>query len=118
MNSLFFWFSAKPLTVTLNYKVAHKTSKAEDSGIVHGTVPIEISGGAPDTIDGKARSNLLKMLEGKPAQPVLFQYIFPKFLKVTNRGTATPVADLMVEIPGKNNFFIYYEIRIIKSVGG
>lgn len=94
-------FPAKPLTVILNYQVAHKTSKAEDSGIIQGTVPIELQAGPLNTTDGKARSDLLKMLNGDDAEPVLFKYLFPKFLKVTNRGTATPVVDLMLEWPSK-----------------
>lgn len=94
-------FSANPVTVTLTYKVVHATSKAEDSGLVQGNVQIDIDAGPPNTTDGKAREDLLKMLKGEPSNPVLFQYILPKFLKVTNRGTITPVEDLMVESPGK-----------------
>lgn len=90
------------MEVTLTYKVTHKTSKAEDSGLVQGTVTIKLFAGAPNTTDGKARADLLKMLERKQAEPVLFQYLFPKFLKVTDRGTVTPVEDLMVESPGKH----------------
>lgn len=94
-------FSAKPLTVTLKYQVVHKTSKAEDSGIVQGTKAIELQHGTKDTPDGKARREIHRMLLGEPSEPVLFRYLFPKFLKVTNRGTVTPVEDLMVENPGK-----------------
>lgn len=82
--------------------MVHKTSKPEDSGVVQGTVPIELLAEPPDSIDGKARADLLKLLQGETADPVLFRYILPKFLKVTNRGTATPVEDLMVESPGKS----------------
>nr|CAH7742365.1 unnamed protein product [Callosobruchus chinensis] len=45
------------------------------------------------------RTNLLKMLEGLPADPVLLQYLLPKFIKVTNRGTVEPVEELMLPQP-------------------
>lgn len=67
-------------------------------------VQILIEAGPPNTTDGMARAELLNMLKGEEARPVLFQYILPKFLKVTNRGTVTPVSDLMVESPGKTIF--------------
>lgn len=93
---------AKSLAVTLIYKITHKTSNAEDSGVVHDTVQVHIEAGPPNSTDSEARTNLLKMLLGEEASPVLIQYILPKFLKVTNRGTVSPVEDLMVESPGKN----------------
>lgn len=70
--------------------MSHRTSKPEDSGIISKEIPISIP---PDT---KERINLLNMLNRKSANPVLFQYILPKFLKVTNKGTAEPIGDLMI----------------------
>lgn len=96
------FYSAKSLAVTLIYKITHKTSNAEDSGVVQDTVQVHIEAGSPNTTDGKARAELLKMLQGEAAEPVLIQYILPKFLKVTNRGTVSPIEELMVPRPGKH----------------
>ncbi|RZC37773.1 piezo-type mechanosensitive ion channel component 2 [Asbolus verrucosus] len=87
--------STDPLSIRLEYKVSHKTSKPEDSGVIPDNVEIQI----PALINGKAnpmRQNLLKMLEGDTNQTMLLKDILPKFLKVTNRGTAKPVSQLMV----------------------
>ncbi|KAJ8961206.1 hypothetical protein NQ318_008889 [Aromia moschata] len=82
--------STSILKVRLEYKVSHKTSKPEDSGVIPDNVEITI----PPSVDGgpgDVRNNLLKMLQGQTVGPTLFEYILPKFLKVTNRGTAAPV---------------------------
>jgi hypothetical protein len=55
--------------------------------------------------DGKPnpqRENLIKMLNGTHAM-ALIPNIFPKFLKVSNRGLATPITQLMKPI-GKSWF--------------
>jgi hypothetical protein len=56
-------------------------------------------------VDGKPnpeRQNLIKMLNGTHAT-ALIPNIFPKFLKVSNRGIATPITQLMKPI-GKSQF--------------
>lgn len=55
-------------------------------------------------VDGKrnpVREQLLDLLESKPnATSVQLNYLMPKFLKVTNRGTAKPITILMEPYPG------------------
>lgn len=91
---------AQPLTIRLQYKITHKTTNKEDPGVI----PEEVTVVMPATIDGKpnpVRKNLLEMVQGLPtAEPVRINHILPKFLKVTNRGTAKPY-ELMKPIPGK-----------------
>ncbi|KAG5890381.1 hypothetical protein JTB14_029746 [Gonioctena quinquepunctata] len=89
--------STNDLKVRLDYKVSHKTSKPEDSGILSNFVEIRIppSSESNDT----SRANLLKMLEAEEADPVHFLYLLPKFLKITSKGTVAPVEVLMVEKP-------------------
>lgn len=51
-------------------------------------------------VDGKPspqRDNLIKMLNGTHVT-ALIPNIFPKFLKISNRGMATPVTQLMERI--------------------
>lgn len=51
-------------------------------------------------VDGKPnpqRQNLIKMLNGTHVS-TLIPNIFPKFLKVSNRGMATPITQLMAPI--------------------
>ncbi|XP_063932118.1 piezo-type mechanosensitive ion channel component isoform X3 [Zophobas morio] len=87
--------STDPLKIRLEYKVSHRTSKPEDSGVIPDNVEITI----PALVDGKPnvmRQNLLQMLQGnKNAPPMVLENILPKFLKVTNRGTAKAVSQLM-----------------------
>lgn len=84
----------------LQYKISHKTTSKEDPGVI----PEEITITMPAIIDSKpnpARKNLLQMLNGSTtAVPVKLDYILPKFLKVTNRGTAKPLDSLMLAKPG------------------
>lgn len=59
----------------------------------------------PAFIDNKPnpdRKNLIEMLNNttKTPTPVRLKNILPKFLKVTNRGTAKPYS-LMKPVPGK-----------------
>ncbi|KAJ9578582.1 hypothetical protein L9F63_005184, partial [Diploptera punctata] len=52
----------------------------------------------PAEIDGKPnpqRQNLIRMLTNNSQDTAVIPYIFPKFIKVTNRGKATPVTQLM-----------------------
>lgn len=85
----------------LQYKVSHKTTNKEDPGVI----PEEITVVMPAIIDEKpnpARKNLLDMLLGNPVDgPVQLKNIFPKFLKVTNRGTAKPLDSLMKPVPSE-----------------
>jgi hypothetical protein len=58
-------------------------------------------------VDGKPnpqRENLIKMLNGTQVT-ALIRNIFPKFLKVSNRGMATPITQLMEPI-GKPEFLL------------
>ncbi|XP_074025276.1 piezo type mechanosensitive ion channel component isoform X1 [Leptinotarsa decemlineata] len=89
--------SSNDLKVRLDFKVSHKTSKPEDSGILSGFTEIKIppSSKTNDT----SRENLLKMLAGEKSDPVHLAYLLPKFLKVTSQGTVTPVDVLMMERP-------------------
>lgn len=82
------------LKVRLEYKVSHRTSNPEDAGVIPDNVEIIIP---PNS---EVRNNLLMMLEGQNVtSETLFKYILPKFLKVTNRGTAAPVDLLMLDKP-------------------
>ncbi|CAH0558079.1 unnamed protein product [Brassicogethes aeneus] len=90
--------SDKPLTVRMEYKISHKTSKPEDSGVIPESVEIIIPA-LKDNKTNPVRGQLLNMLDAKPATPVNFEYLMPKFLKVTNRGTAKPITQLMRERP-------------------
>lgn len=84
----------------LEYKVSHRTSNQEDSGVIPDNVEIIIPA-STNTTRSEVRDNLLKMLEGETVtSETLFRYILPKFLKVTNRGTAAPVDLLMMAKPG------------------
>jgi hypothetical protein len=52
-------------------------------------------------VDGKPnpqRQNLINMLLNGTDDTALIPNIFPKFLKVSNRGTATPITQLMKPI--------------------
>ena len=52
----------------------------------------------PADIDGKPnpqRQNLLNMLINHTQDTAVIPNIFPKFLKITNRGKATPISQLM-----------------------
>ena len=52
-------------------------------------------------VDGKPnpqRQLLIKMLSNGTRDKALIPNIFPKFLKVSNRGTATPITQLMEPI--------------------
>lgn len=100
-SSIVFFFLVKPLKVRLEYKITHKTSKAEDSGIIIKGVEI-IMPPSTNTSKNVDRENLLKMLTHEGVvDPVHFRYIMPKFIKVTSGGTAEPVDVLMLEKPGK-----------------
>ncbi|CAH1175750.1 unnamed protein product [Phaedon cochleariae] len=92
--------SPRPLEIRLFYKVSHKTSKPEDSGIISDFVERVIPP-STEMENNTIRQNLLKMLEGGEADPVQFTFLLPKFLKVTNRGTAKPIDELMLAHPKK-----------------
>lgn len=99
----------------LNYKVSHKTSKSEDSGILSNFVQISIPPTLQDGTRNPARVYLSDMLEtdGNTTNPVLLMEILPKFLKVTNNGIVKPVGSLMDHIgPGEwvleNDFRLFY----------
>ncbi|XP_057662863.1 piezo-type mechanosensitive ion channel component isoform X19 [Diorhabda carinulata] len=90
--------STKLLKIRLEYKITHRTSKAEDSGLVTFSKEITMEPSTNTSIN-EDRENLLKYLDGKEAEPVRFTYILPKFVKVTNRGTVDPISVLLLDKP-------------------
>ncbi|XP_044750779.1 piezo-type mechanosensitive ion channel component isoform X3 [Coccinella septempunctata] len=104
-----------PITVRLNYKVSHKTSKSEDSGILTNFVQISIPPSLPDGSRNPARVHLSEMLEtdGNTTIPVLLIEILPKFLKVTNNGLVKPVGSLMEHIVEGDTANLYRNASLI-----
>lgn len=92
--------SKNPVTVKLQYTVSHKSSSKSDAGIIKEEINIVLDA----TVDSKpnpVRQGLLDFLEGKPdVEPVELAFLWPKFLKVTNRGTAATIPQLMEPVPG------------------
>lgn len=89
--------------VKLEYQVSHKSNNKEDSGVIREEVSIVLE----SEINGQAnpdRENLLQMLNSNISNPVTLKYILPKFLKVTNRGTAKPISVLMDSETGLKQF--------------
>lgn len=88
--------------------MSHKTTNKEDPGVIHEDVTVVM----PHTIDGElnpARKNLSEMLSGSTnASSVNLKYILPKFLKVTNRGTAKPLDTLLKPVPSKYKVAVYF----------
>lgn len=105
--------STKAITVRLEYKVSHQTSKPEDSGVIPDHVEIDVPAGTP------ARKNLLAMLQGDEAEPIELEYILPKFLKVTNRGTAKAITQLMdaYEEHPSSNSLRNISLKLLRPVG-
>ncbi|CAG9835083.1 unnamed protein product [Diabrotica balteata] len=110
--------STKPLKVRLEYKITHKTSKAEDSGIITHAREIQMEASTPTKIN-EDRENLLKMLKNETAEPVLFPYLLPKFIKVTDRGTADPISVLMLDKPDhRATEYRNLSIRLLREMEG
>ncbi|XP_028128459.1 piezo-type mechanosensitive ion channel component isoform X5 [Diabrotica virgifera virgifera] len=110
--------STKPLKVRLEYKITHKTSKAEDSGIITNAREIQLEASTPTKIN-EDRENLLRMLRNETAEPVLFPYLLPKFIKVTDRGTADPISVLMLDKPDHRAMeFRNLSIRLLRDNEG
>ncbi|CAH1133196.1 unnamed protein product [Ceutorhynchus assimilis] len=86
--------STKPIKVRLDYKISHKTSSSSDSGIISNNIEITLPPGTAEK-PNPDRANLLKMLQNKPAEPILLQYILPKFLKITNLGNSEPYKEIL-----------------------
>lgn len=96
------YFIAKSIKVRLDYKVSHKTSSSTDSGIISNNIEITLPPSTPDK-PNPDRDNLLKMLQNKPAEPILLQFILPKFLKITNTGASEPYQGILAsEAEGKS----------------
>lgn len=95
-----FEFSDYSITVRMNYKVSHRTSKSEDSGILSNFVQVSIPPFLANGDRNPAREHLSEMLttEKNTSLPVLLTEILPKFLKVTNNGVVKPVGNLMEHI--------------------
>ncbi|XP_049822868.1 piezo-type mechanosensitive ion channel component isoform X3 [Aethina tumida] len=110
--------SYKPLTVRLEYKISHRTSKPEDSGVIPESVEIIIPP-PPENETSVMREDLLKMLNGIPAPAVPLNYLLPKFVKVTNRGTAKPIGQLMGAIPDESaRRFRNLTLNLLRSSAG
>ena len=105
--------SAKPIMVKLEYQVSHKSNNKEDSGVIREDVTIVLE----SEINGQPnpdRENLLQMLSSNISNPVTLKYVLPKFLKVTNRGTAKPISVLMDSETGLKYFsFILYLLPLL-----
>ncbi|KAK9887392.1 hypothetical protein WA026_022330 [Henosepilachna vigintioctopunctata] len=107
--------SNNSLLISLNYKVSHKTSKSEDSGIISSSVRINLKAFGSDGQRNPARTNLSLMLEdkiGNATTPVLLKEILPKFLKVTNNGVVKPVGNLMNHITQDDNANFFRNVTL------
>lgn len=97
---IFFVILANPITVKLQYQISHLSNTKEDPGTFRNEIEITLDG----IVDGKQniqRQRLYEMLlKENNVEPIMLEYILPKFLKVTNRGTVTPVSVLMKPDPG------------------
>ncbi|XP_071053073.1 piezo-type mechanosensitive ion channel component isoform X2 [Onthophagus taurus] len=89
--------SMNPLQIQLQYQISHNSSgNKNDPGTIREIIEIMMPAVIDDQLNPE-RQNLLRMLWGNETDvpPVRLGYILPKFLKVTNRGTAQPVKLLM-----------------------
>lgn len=85
----------------LQYRISHKATKKEDPTVIREEIEITI----PAFVNNKRnpeRDHLLEMMNRSITNPTPLQlkYILPKFIKVTNKGTAKPYA-LMIPVPSK-----------------
>ncbi|GJQ85619.1 hypothetical protein Trydic_g20169 [Trypoxylus dichotomus] len=87
--------STNPISIRLQYIVSHGSNNKEVSGVIR-EENIYVMEARVDGKPNVERQKLLEMLNGNDTvPPVKLGYILPKFLKVTNRGTATPVPQMM-----------------------
>lgn len=110
--------SDNPISVRLNYKVSHKPSKSEDSGILSNFVQINLPAINENGERNPERIHLLEMLTtDNQTNPVLLQRILPKFLKVSNNGNVKPVGNLMDSLmPGDEaNYFRNMSLKLHKD---
>lgn len=77
------------MTVKLDWKVSRTTNSPEQQGEALDGTEIILYANDPN------RRRLVDMLNNTEAEPIYLHSIFPKFLKVTNRGTVTPIPQLM-----------------------
>ncbi|XP_045471013.1 piezo-type mechanosensitive ion channel component isoform X4 [Harmonia axyridis] len=103
------------ITVRMNYKVSHRTSKSEDSGILSNFVQVSIPPFLANGDRNPAREHLSEMLttEKNTSLPVLLTEILPKFLKVTNNGVVKPVGNLMEHIGEEDNANLFRNATLI-----
>lgn len=98
---------AKALTIHFQYQVSHKSNTKEDSGIIRNeitTIMYAFINGKPNP----DRQRLLEMLSSTDTlDPIPISYIAPKFIKVTNKGTANPITMLMKKINSKSYLSLY-----------
>ncbi|XP_071441072.1 piezo-type mechanosensitive ion channel component [Hetaerina americana] len=96
--------SDKPILVTLTWTISRKPPKKDTSGISTDSHTItmdpfihyEESGGKQVAQRNPMRERLAAMLSGNTSvAPVILPSVLPKFLKVSNKGTVTPVSQLM-----------------------
>lgn len=89
--------STNDIVMRLQYTISRVSTNKQESGIVSNENEYILKG----TTDIEDRMKLFEMLKGnETVQPLLIRNIFPKFVKVTNRATVTPVTQLMNEAGG------------------
>ncbi|XP_031343893.1 piezo-type mechanosensitive ion channel component isoform X3 [Photinus pyralis] len=100
-----------PIRMTLEYFVSHKSNTKEDSGNIREEVVSLLE-------DLDTHLELLDMLVSNELRsPVILKYMVPQFIKVTNKGTAAPVAQLMrvINDPKDSKF---RDIEVQRRTGG
>ncbi|XP_075212450.1 piezo type mechanosensitive ion channel component isoform X3 [Lycorma delicatula] len=81
--------SSNPMIIKLDWRVLKVTQSPEQQG--------EAVDGAETILyaDDPNRQRLVEMLKNVKSDPIYLRSIFPKFLKVTNRGNVSPISQLM-----------------------
>ncbi|KAF5269329.1 hypothetical protein FQR65_LT02631 [Abscondita terminalis] len=86
--------STAPLTITMRYTIFHKSNTKEDSGSIQESVYVPLDDLSENT--NQTRQKVLEMLVGDNKDSYAFiNHVFPKFVKITNKGTAKPVSQFM-----------------------
>lgn len=103
--------AAKPLSVKILYAV-HQTSISKGNTVIRQEQEINI----PAFIDNKrnpARQQLYEMLlNAADIPPVILDFILPKFIRVTNRGSLILVDSMMSAESGIIFFFVIQGWRL------
>ncbi|XP_046404278.1 piezo-type mechanosensitive ion channel component isoform X3 [Ischnura elegans] len=96
--------SDKAILVTLTWTISRKPPKRDASGISSDSHTITLDPyvninvpalKVPMRIRNPMRDRLAAMLKGNSTAPLILTSLLPKFLKVSNKGTVTPVTQLM-----------------------